>query len=145
MGAASASYTGVPPVPGLDGGVPHSTDQGYPMLILDGVPPHPDLRCGPPIPSGPGMGSSHLDLGWGTPPPSRPEIGYPPCKCEQTETITFPHPSDADGNNLHQVYFPLNTFLVKCLMISIVKNSFQCCAEFPDKMLCPFDGLVIEI
>ena len=69
-------------------GVPHPADpfrrgMGYPL-------------------SRPGMGypPPHPDLGWGTP-LSRPGTGYPPPssrKCEQTENITFPHPSDASGN-----------------------------------------------
>ena len=51
-------------------------------------------------PSESGMGYPLcLDLGQGTP-PSRPGMGYPPPPhmCEQTENITFPHPSDAGGN-----------------------------------------------
>ena len=53
-----------------------------------GTSNHPDLGWGTP---------SHPDLRWGTPQP-RPGMGYPPCKCGQTENITFPHPSDAGGN-----------------------------------------------
>ena len=63
------------PHPVLDGGVPHPVlDRRAtpwvgvpPFLILDGVPPVWTWDGVPP----------HLD------------------KCEQTETITFPHPSDA--------------------------------------------------
>ena len=79
------------PIPGL-GGVPHPKS-GVPLHHLDlaGVPPS-DLRWGTPqhldlagVPPGPEMGYP-ADL--------RYEMGYPPGKCEQTENITFPHPSD---------------------------------------------------
>ena len=52
--------------------------------------------------SGGGYPNYPPDLGWGTPPP-RPGMEYPPYldlgwstppRCEQTETITFPHPLD---------------------------------------------------
>ena len=57
---------------------------GYPIQTWDGVPlPIPGTGYPPPRP---GMGYPHPDL------PSR--------KCEQTENITFPHPSDAGGNNV---------------------------------------------
>ena len=36
----------------------------------------------------------------GVPPLPRPEMGYPPHKCWQTENITSRHPSDAGGNKL---------------------------------------------
>ena len=68
-------------------GVPHT-----PGILRWGTPlHHPDLAGVPPTP----------DLRWGTsPPPSRTGQGTPPFrKCEQTENITFPHPSDAGGNN----------------------------------------------
>ena len=85
------------------------------------VPPHPDLGWVTP-PSRPGMGYPRPDLGWGTPPPTdlgqgtpltkpgtgcpppRSGMGYPPPrKCEQTENITFPHPSDAGGKYESQI------------------------------------------
>ena len=102
------------------GGVPHPVlvvVGGYPIQSwwwggTLGPPHHPDLAGGTP---------HHPDLGWGTPhtqtwdgvppppsspgvpahPPNRPGMGYPPPphKCGQTENITFPHPSDAGGNN----------------------------------------------
>ena len=101
---------GVPPRHGVPPGHRVPPGMGY---SLHGVPPEmgypPDLRWGTPT----------SDLRWGTPPP-RPEMGYPPYlrlemgypptshlrwgnptpprKCEQTENITFPHPSDAGGN-----------------------------------------------
>ena len=88
------------------GGVPHprSGVWGYP-IPCPGVP-HPKV--------GDSQGTSHhLDL-VRVPPHLRPEMGYPlpqhldltgvlpppdlrwgtPRKCEQTENITFPHPSD---------------------------------------------------
>ena len=57
---------------GVPGGVPHHLDQA-------GVPPTSDLRWGTPP-----------DLAGVPPPHLRPEMGYPPRKCEQTENITFP-------------------------------------------------------
>ena len=55
-------------------------------------------------PGGTYLGQGYLP--WGTPiwtwlgyPPSGPGRGTPP-RCEQTENITFPHPSDAVGKNL---------------------------------------------
>ena len=104
LAVASACYSGggtmgTPPTWTWDG-VPPSPlpgpGMGYPPTqTWDGVPPLP----------GPGMGyPPYLDLRWGTPPTQtwdgipplpRPEMGYPPPrKCEQTENITFPHPSD---------------------------------------------------
>ena len=71
---------------------------GYPLSRPGmGYSPCPDL----------GWGTPHLDLGWGTPP--RPGMGYPHLrKCGQTETITFPHPLDAGGNNKQHCYMSLN-------------------------------------
>ena len=68
-----------PPGSGLEGGylrwgTPIQVWWGVPELDLAGVPP------------------PHLDLA-GIPPPPSP-------RCEQTENITFPHPSDAVGNNV---------------------------------------------
>ena len=69
-------------------------------LYCDRVPPPPDLRLGTP-PPGPVTPPPGPETGY--PPPPGPETGYPPPtwtwepsppKCEQTETITFPHPSD---------------------------------------------------
>ena len=65
-------------------------------------------------PSGPGMGySPHLDLGWGTSVwtgmgyPPHPDVRWgTPRKYEQTETITFPHPSDADGKYYFMLWRP---------------------------------------
>ena len=88
-------------------GYPPSSRPGWgtPTLDLRWGTPSPYLRWGTPLPSRPG---------WGTPPPVlarvppylRPEMGYPPPprKCEQTENITFPHPSDAGGNNISTEY-----------------------------------------
>ena len=99
-------------------GVPH------PVLVVGGYTSHP-----PPSRPGREGTSHHPDLGWGTPqprhgigylPPTQPGMGYlphpdlgwgtlhpqtwdgvpHPHKCGQTETITFPHPSDAGGNYL---------------------------------------------
>ena len=76
---------GVPPQPGLTGGYPRwsTPRQGYPQL-MGGYP-----RWGTPL-AGPGWGTPHLDLA-GVPSPHR---------CGQTENTTFPHLSDAVGNNL---------------------------------------------
>ena len=101
------------PYPDLRWGTP-TPDMGWvtpPTIIQTWPGSPPDLRWGTPTP----------DMGWVTPPhhhpdlagvPPRPEMGYPPTsdlrwgnpplphKCEQTENITFPHPSDAGGNNI---------------------------------------------
>ena len=84
-------------------GTPHHPDlaRGYPRY----PPHHPDLVWGvPQVPTHHpdlGWGTPDPDLGWGTPPTST-VLGRgspPPRKCEQTENITFPHPSDAGGKN----------------------------------------------
>ena len=83
------------PRPGLDGGYP-IPEVGVPWPGLDGggwgTPHHSDLDGIPP------------DLRWGT--PNHPDLDGvrppPPRKCEQTENITFPHPSDAGGKNTQQ-------------------------------------------
>ena len=110
------------PHPVLDGGTP-----GYP-LILDGVSPISRMGLptsqtwdGVPL-SGPGMGNPCQQNGvppvqtwdgylhpWDGVPPTQtwdgvppPDLGRgtpPPRKCGQTETNTFPHPSDAGGEN----------------------------------------------
>ena len=80
---------------------------GYPP-DLAGVPPT-DLTMVPP--SGPDQGIPLSGPGWGTF-PFWPWSGYPyPSPVwtnKQTETITFPHPSDAGGNksiiNFHEIY-----------------------------------------
>ena len=98
----SGGTRGTPPssTPG-EGGTPSTPGQvvSHPDLIgVPQVPPHhpdlvgvpqvppptiqtwdsPDLRWGTPPPSRPGMGYlPYLDLGWGTP-LSRPGMGYPP-------------------------------------------------------------------
>ena len=36
------------------------------------------------------------------------EMGYPPFRCEQTENITFPHPSDGGGKN-EELFLPMNS------------------------------------
>ena len=98
---ASARYADLSPDEG-GGGVPHpvswmrvppiSTWDGVPLIwIWDGVP-H----------SGPGMGYPCLDLRWGI--PLCPDLGWgthPPNRgvTWQTENSTFPHPSDAGGND----------------------------------------------
>ena len=111
---------GVPPVLILDGVSPWQQDRltphqqngvppcrpimGYPSISAEwGIPVsrmgtlHPDL----------GWGTSRqqdrvppLDLGWGAPTPIQTWDGVPLHKCEQTENITFPHPSDAGSKNL---------------------------------------------
>ena len=72
----------------------------------DRVPPYQDLGQGTLHPDL-GWGTPHSDLGWGTPcldlewgtPPDLERVPPPPRKCGQTETITFPHPSDKGGKN----------------------------------------------
>ena len=62
-----------------------------------GVAPCPDLGWGsPPLISRMGY-PPHPDLGWGSP--------SPPGKCEQTENITFPPPSDAGGKYVKKQLF----------------------------------------
>ena len=103
---------GYPSSPGL--GVPHPVLGGTPFQVWTGGTPHPDLGWRyPPSPlqqdgvppsqvwdggtpdlSRPGMGS--------VPPPPIERMGYSPPspKCEQTENITFPLPSDAGGKKM---------------------------------------------
>ena len=76
---------------------------GYPLSRhgMGSPPSGPGMRY-PPVQTWHGVPpplNSHL--GWGTPP--HPDLGQgtpppPPRKCEQTENITFPHPSDARGD-----------------------------------------------
>ena len=107
----SPDWGGRVPHPVLDRGVPH-------QVLTRGYPPSA------------GWGTPCLDLGWGTPiqtwdgvppfsrmgylPPIQtrdgvhPHVqtwdGVLPCKCRQTENITFPHPFGADGNYLHSLW-----------------------------------------
>ena len=90
-----------------------------PYVVLTGNPP-PPARVPPRqgIPPGQGTPLARVPPGPGYPPwldlagypPGCPMAfwemlqsimgyGYPPPRCEQTENITFPHPSDADGKN----------------------------------------------
>ena len=100
------------------GGVPHHrSGEGTPSQVGRGVlhlrsggtlgtPHHPDLVGGHPGTPYPDLrwGTPYLDLGWGTPYPDlRWILPPPPRKCEQTENITFPHPSDAGGNKFDKV------------------------------------------
>ena len=92
----------VAPCPDLGWGIPRP-DLGmrYPSPDLRwSAPPHPDLRIGYPL-SRPGMGYPPSWPGNGVASPLSAGQGYPhpPRKYEQTENITFPHPSDAGGNN----------------------------------------------
>ena len=92
-----------PSSPGQGGTPIKSWPGGYPV-ILDGVPPI--SRMGSPLLDLGGHPSSRPRMEY--PPVSRmgyplsgPGMGYPtppPGKCEQTENITFPYPSDAGGN-----------------------------------------------
>ena len=100
-------------------GVPHPRSRGYPSQVWGGTP---SQVGGTPLP-GPGgtpskvRGGTHTRSGGypsqvrGTHPRSGgypiqvrgvPTPPPPPRKCEQTENITFPHPSDAGGNKLTQ-------------------------------------------
>ena len=97
---------GVCPWPGLTGGIPEvgyppsQVWRGYPRwgtpplgYLQSGYPPARSVRPGRGVPWQGDLrwGTPHLDL-TGVPPP-------PPHRCEQTENITFPHPSDAVGKN----------------------------------------------
>ena len=95
----------VPPIQSWTGGTP-----GYsPTLILDGVPhqqdgvsPYPDFGWGYLPPNQQDGVPLQLDLVWGKVPIWTWD-GVPPRKCGQTETITFPHPSDAGGKNTREM------------------------------------------
>ena len=101
----SVNQSGVPPI--------RVSPLGYPHV---GVPPH---RAYPP------QGTPLAGPGSGTPPPAEPGsgtpphwtwLGYPPSsRCGQTENITFPHPSDAVGNN-----FILSLYKMSMLYISFL-------------------------
>ena len=98
---------------------PDGGEGGYPIQSLTGGYPIQSWMGGTLSSSGQGPTSSldggrgtlpHPDLGWGYPPsggccpplPIWTWDGVPPPashKCEQTENITFPHPSDAGGKN----------------------------------------------
>ena len=129
VGGAPFSHGGAYPHPDLGWGTSHP-DLGR------GIP-HPGWITPPPRPGTGYCPTQTWDgvphLGWGTPPtqtwdgvppprprmgypsPLRPEMGYPPHprKCGQTETITFPHPSDAGGNNAETSRFPSNWLEVR--------------------------------
>ena len=81
------SYPWLGGTPSLVGGVPHPWMGGYPIP-----------GWGLPIPSHPWMGGTPSLAKGGTPYLDRM---YPPpvCTYKQTENITFPHPSDAGGND----------------------------------------------
>ena len=108
------------PISRMGWGTPH-LDLGcgtLPPHQQNGIPPCLDLGWGTPIqtwdgvPPTPGMGYPHVWTWDGVPPPTQtwdevpPTQSWdrvplpPPHKCEQTETITFPHPSDAGGENM---------------------------------------------
>ena len=96
------------------GGTPHHPDLGWGTSHSDlrwGTP-HPNLRWSTP----------HPDLGWDNPPPPQTWDGVPPPprKCEQTENITFSHPSDEGGKN----YFyciKLHRYLISRLSTSFLR------------------------
>ena len=97
------------PFPSLDRGV----TPGYLPSARWGCPP--SLRWGPPPPIQTRKdGGAPVRKDGGTPigkngiPPIC-QMGYPspPRRCEQTEIITFPHPSDAGGNNQSRTLFSL--------------------------------------
>ena len=114
----SAEWGTLPPAWTWDGVPPSQIWTGGVVPIQSWMGVAPISRMGYPCPDL-GWGTTHLDLGWGTPlsrpgmgyhptwtwdgvPPSCPDLrwGTPsPRKCEQTENITFPHPSDAGSNN----------------------------------------------
>ena len=96
----------------MSGGLPHPRSRGYPIPGPGGYPipgpggtpshfqgvPHPRVggTQGTTPSSRPGRGPPHLRPEMGYPPPQHLDlVGVPPPhKCEQTENITFPHPSD---------------------------------------------------
>ena len=97
---------------GGGGGAPSSPDKEVPLILTwdgyphppsclgKGTPPHPDLRRGTPILTLKRGNPTPPILTWGGGTPHQPDEGTPPPhKCGQTENITFPHPSDAGGNN----------------------------------------------
>ena len=114
----SVTCNGVPPWPGLMGGT-----QG-------GVPPGQVsweyLRSGTPL--------ARYDEGYlrwlGYPPPFGPGRGTPPShRCEQTENITFPHPSDAVGKNINPLQETSSlkrmfSFFLKCIITCWDSNVF---------------------
>ena len=107
---------------------------GYP-IILHGVPPCSDLGWGYPL-SWPEIGVPPI-LTWdpirkdGVPPSQRDWIEYLPPPNWQTENSTFPHPSDADGNNcpirahLFLVLFWLCLMFMVCYFYSNLSFSFK--------------------
>ena len=130
----------VPPHPGYPPGrvppQPRYPQAGYPppppRVPPPGYPPRLDLAGYPP-PAGPGrVPPPRLDLaGY---PPVLPHgilgnvakhygirVPPPPPRCEQTENITFPHPSDAGGNYTyrlcvrHRQYFNIMSMATDCL------------------------------
>ena len=85
---------------------------GYPPARVPPLARVPPSQGTPPWPGyPPGQGTPPAGPGRVQPPPpdcpmafwemlqSIMGYGYPPPRCEQTENITFPHPSDAGGNN----------------------------------------------
>ena len=95
IGGGGLPWVGGRGIPHLrSGGGTPSQVWGVPRLLRPGMgyPPTQTWDGVPPSP--------YLDLRWGTP---------PPCKCEQTENITFPHPSDVGGkNSLHVPVFNIS-------------------------------------
>ena len=111
--------------PTWEEGIPHpDLGWGTPILTWDGGTPHPDLgRKYPPIGKD-GVALHHLDE---MPPPFLLGKGYSPQsalqmhKCEQTENITFPYPSDAGGNYYHQKFYrnPIKKFRKKSRILAL--------------------------
>ena len=81
-------------------------------------------------------------LGWGAPalgyPPIWTWLGYPP-PCEQTENITFPHPSNVVSNNNGGTFFLtmpylLHSFWLLCYLIAFgpdkATQTFRWCCSY---------------
>ena len=104
------------------GGVP---EVGYPPLGY----PRPGvtgggwgyLRWGTPPRAGPGWGTPRLDLA-GVPPP-------PPPRCEQTENITFAHPSDAVGNDTARILCAHITPHATCPSLRLSRENNPFCSK----------------
>ena len=66
-----------------------------PRNLRPGTPPWKSETWDAPFPENVRHGTPPENVMTWDPPPVQAWIGYPPPpKCEQTETITFPHPSD---------------------------------------------------
>ena len=97
---SSARYAGGGGTPSSHWGVPHPLVVGVPHPVMVGGVPYPVMVGGvpPTIHTWPGgyprYPSHHPDLGWGTPPPSRPRMGYPPPTIQPWDGVPPQHHPD---------------------------------------------------